>query len=139
MLLKVARLYHVGGQFDHYISMLEGDFDAQCEALTLDMFCNHAFVSAVYLDGFQADASKMQVLGNAFAAYDTAGLTEHYRKICFDKAARLIHVLIGDNYLRVGKEPGQKGPSYGHNSTHAGGLPVPGLLACTSNWSARHQ
>ena len=28
---------------------------------------------------------------------------------------------------------------YGHNNTHAGGLPVPGLLACTSNWSARHQ
>ena len=84
--------------------MLEGDFDAQCEALTLDMFCNHAFVSAVYLNGFQADAIKMQVLGNAFAAYDTAGLTEHYRKICLDKAARLIHVLIGDNYLRVGKE-----------------------------------
>jgi hypothetical protein len=41
VLLKVARLYHVGGKFDHYISMLEGDFDAQWEALTLDMFCNH--------------------------------------------------------------------------------------------------
>jgi hypothetical protein len=83
--------------------MLDGDFDAQCEALTLDMFCNHAFVIAVYMNGFQADAIKMQVLGNAFAAYDTAGLTEHSRKNCLDKAARLIHVLIGDNYLRVGK------------------------------------